>query len=111
MSSPQGAGNPLPTSGQPDVAQSTLGTGVRRYHTISTSSRSARAGARDPISEESQAQEEQSWSDDEVVDQDWVGGVGAVGEKSSLHRQSSLPTRYHRGELQLFGYGSQFYGA
>jgi hypothetical protein len=31
------------------------------------------------------------------VDHDWVGGVGAVGEKTSLHRQASLPTRYHRG--------------
>lgn len=66
--------------------------GVRRHHTISASSRTARAGAREEISEEGQ-----EWNDDEVVDQDWVGGVGAVGEKTSLHRQSSLPTRYHRG--------------
>ncbi|KAJ7161497.1 YT521-B-like domain-containing protein [Mycena crocata] len=52
----------------------------------------ARAGA---ISEETAL--EQSWNEDEVVGEDWVGGVGAVGaEKSSLHRQSSLPTRYHR---------------
>ncbi|KAL0067092.1 hypothetical protein AAF712_005879 [Marasmius tenuissimus] len=68
--------------------------GVRRHHTITAASRSARSGARDAISEESQNQE--LWNDDEVVDEDWVGGVGAVGEKSSLHRQSSLPTRYHR---------------
>ncbi|KAJ7705224.1 YT521-B-like domain-containing protein [Mycena olivaceomarginata] len=65
-------------------------TGVRRHHTISASSRTARAGA---ISEETA----QDWNEDEVVGEDWVGGVGAVGEKSSLHRQSSLPTRYHRG--------------
>ncbi|KAG6844139.1 hypothetical protein H0H87_009526 [Tephrocybe sp. NHM501043] len=69
--------------------------GVRRHHTISASSRTTRANTRDPISEETH--EESSWNDDEVVDQDWVGGVGAVGEKTSLHRQSSLPTRYHRG--------------
>ncbi|KIK08160.1 hypothetical protein K443DRAFT_672643 [Laccaria amethystina LaAM-08-1] len=69
--------------------------GVRRHHTISASSRTARAAAKDIISEETQ--EQAHWNDDEVVDQDWVGGVGAVGEKTSLHRQSSLPTRYHRG--------------
>lgn len=75
--------------------------GVRRHHTISASSRTARAGARDPISEESQNQE--LWNEDEVVGEDWVGGVGAVGEKSSsLHRQSSLPTRYHRGKSLVF---------
>ncbi|KAJ6531205.1 YT521-B-like domain-containing protein [Mycena capillaripes] len=64
-------------------------SGVRRHHTISASSRTARASA--AISEEVQ-----DWNEDEVVGEDWVGGVGAVGEKSSLHRQSSLPTRYHR---------------
>ncbi|KAG1877655.1 YT521-B-like domain-containing protein [Suillus subalutaceus] len=67
--------------------------GVRRHHTISASSRTARAGARAPICEETQ--EQQLWNDDEPVDEDWVGGVGAVGEKTvSLHRQSSLPTKY-----------------
>ncbi|KAK7038148.1 YTH domain-containing protein [Favolaschia claudopus] len=67
-------------------------TGVRRHHTISASSRTARAAAHS-ISEETP----QDWNnEDEVVDEDWVGGVGAVGEKSGLHRQSSLPTRYHR---------------
>ena len=70
-------------------------TGVRRHHTISASSR--RPGARAAISEEDHDQEH--WNDDEVVDEDWVGGVGVVGEKSSLHRQSSLPTRYHRGKF------------
>ncbi|KAJ7735272.1 YT521-B-like domain-containing protein [Mycena maculata] len=66
-------------------------SGVRRHHTISASSRTARAAA---ISEETT--QDQPWNEDEVVGEDWVGGVGAVGEKSSLHRQSSLPTRYHR---------------
>ncbi|KAF5380947.1 hypothetical protein D9615_004142 [Tricholomella constricta] len=69
--------------------------GVRRHHTISASSRTARTAAREAISED--AQDQALWNDDEVVDEDWVGGVGAVGEKTSLHRQSSLPTRYHRG--------------
>ena len=78
----------------PDPSSPTTGS-VRRHHTISAQSRSARAGAREAISEETQDQS--TWNDDEVVDQDWVGGVGAVGEKTSLHRQSSLPTRYHRG--------------
>jgi YTH domain-containing family protein len=71
---------------------------VRRHHTISASSRTARAAAKDVIEE---SQEQAPWNDDEVVDEDWVGGVGAVGEKTSLHRQSSLPTRYHRGKFCL----------
>lgn len=76
----------------PPVPVSPPSTGVRRHHTISASSRKARAGSRAPISEETQ--EQQLWNDDEPVDEDWVGGVGAVGEKTSLHRQSSLPTKY-----------------
>ncbi|KAF9564358.1 YTH-domain-containing protein [Agrocybe pediades] len=80
------------------MSSSDLSSGaVRRHHTISAHSRSARASAKDVISEETQEQQQAIWNDDEVVDQDWVGGVGAVGEKTSLHRQSSLPTRYHRG--------------
>jgi hypothetical protein len=76
--------------------------GVRRHHTITAASRSARASA---LSEEEQQQrqqqqqqqqQQQSWHEDEVVDQGWVGGVGAVGEKSGLHRQASLPTKYNR---------------
>ena len=74
---------------------------VRRHHTISAHSRSARAAAKDIISEETQEQQQGIWNDDEVVDEDWVGGVGAVGEKTSLHRQASLPTRYHRGSSFL----------
>lgn len=82
-----------PISPPPVPASPPSQTGVRRHHTISASSR--RASARPAISEETQEQE--PWNDDEVVDQDWVGGVGVVGEKSSLNRQRSLPTRYHRG--------------
>ncbi|KAG6376292.1 YTH-domain-containing protein [Boletus reticuloceps] len=78
----------------PPVSATPQSTGVRRHHTISAASRTARAGARAPISEESQDQ--QFWNDDEPVDEDWVGGVGAVGEKTSLHRQSSLPTNSKR---------------
>ncbi|TFK76243.1 YTH-domain-containing protein [Pluteus cervinus] len=83
----------------PNTPASPVGTSVRRHHTISASSRTARSNAREAISEESQEQQPQQpqWNEDEVVDQDWVGGVGAVGEKTSLHRQASLPTRYHRG--------------
>lgn len=85
------ANHPLP----PVPSSPTSGT-VRRHHTISASSRKARENTKDAISEETQ--EQVVCNDDEVVDQDWVGGVGAVGEKTSLHRQSSLPTRYHRGK-------------
>lgn len=73
------------------LAQS--GGGVRRHHTITAASRSARSGVTE---EQDPASQQQHWNNDEVVDQDWVGGVGAVGEKSGLHRQASLPTRYHR---------------
>ena len=70
-------------------------TGVRRHHTITAASRTARTATRAPISEESQ--EQQTLNDEEVVDQEWVRSVGAVGEKGSLHRQNSLPARYNRG--------------
>jgi hypothetical protein len=69
---------------------------VRRHHTITAASRSARTAARAPISEESQ--EQQTWVDEELVDPERVRSVGAVGEKGgSLHRQASLPSRYNRG--------------
>lgn len=90
MSSQQ-SGHPI---SPPPVPASPPSTGVRRHHTISASSR--RAGTRPGVLEE--GPDAQIWNDDEVVDQDWVGGVGVVGEKSSLHRQASLPTRYHRGK-------------
>lgn len=86
----------------PEVpSHSNTGVGVRRHHTITAASRSARPNARDTISEEAQPQHQELWNDDEVVGEDWVGGVGAVGEKSGLHRQSSLPTKYHRGKSNL----------
>ncbi|KAG6335029.1 hypothetical protein ID866_4055 [Astraeus odoratus] len=59
----------------PPVPASPPSTGVRRHHTISSSSRTARAHARGTISEETQ--EQHLWNDDEPVDEDWVGGVGA----------------------------------
>ncbi|KAF7311252.1 YTH domain-containing protein [Mycena kentingensis (nom. inval.)] len=86
--------SPLPTvPGSPPNSG-----GVRRHHTISASSRTARTSI---ISEETAAAEQEAhWHEDEVVGDDWVGGVGAVGEKSGLHRQASLPTRYHRAVFQ-----------
>ena len=84
----------------PPVPVSPPSTGVRRHHTISAASRTARAGARATISEESQDQ--QLSNEDEPVDEDWVGGVGAVGEKTSLHRQSSLPTNSKKGRSLSF---------
>lgn len=70
--------------------------GVRRHHTITAASRTARNAAKDSISEETPDQSS-IWDDDGPVDQDWVGGIGAVGEKTGLHRQASLPTKYNRG--------------
>ncbi|KAJ3567202.1 hypothetical protein NP233_g6519 [Leucocoprinus birnbaumii] len=70
--------------------------GVRRHHTITAASRSARNAAKESISEETPDQSSSIWTDDGPVDQEWVGGIGAVGEKTSLHRQASLPTRYNR---------------
>ncbi|KAI0317578.1 YT521-B-like domain-containing protein [Amylostereum chailletii] len=82
-----------PPPGAGAAAQSS--SGVRRHHTITATSRTARSAARNTISEEDQ--EPHVWNNDEVVDQDWAGAAGAVGEKGgSLHRQSSLPTRYNR---------------
>lgn len=60
---------------------------LRRHHTISTARRPPRPQARIPISE--------AENEDEVVGNDWVGGVGAVGEGKGLHRQSSLPSKYN----------------
>jgi len=89
-----------PTPPPPPVPSSppTTAGGVRRHHTISASSRTSRANAKEVIEE---VPDQTPWNDDEPVDQDWVGGVGAVGEKTSLHRQSSLPTKYHRGQSDL----------
>jgi hypothetical protein len=71
------------------------GTGVRRHHTISAASRPIRAAA---IAEE-------TIGDDEQLGEEWVGPLGAVGEKSSsLHRQASLPTskHYYRNGCDFF---------
>ena len=79
-------------SPQPDTSTTRSSGGViKRHHTISTASRISRTDSR--LIDDGQA----SWNGggDEAVDPDWVGGVGAVGEKSSLHRQASLPTRHH----------------
>ncbi|TBU35619.1 YTH-domain-containing protein [Dichomitus squalens] len=88
------SGNPI--SPPPGAASNANAGGVRRHHTISASSRTARPTSKIALGELDDPQTEQFWNDDEPVDQDWVGGIGAVGEKSSLHRQASLPTRYHR---------------
>ena len=76
-------------SPQPGAATPQSSGGIRRHHTISAASRASRTGSK--LIEDEQA----SWNsnEDEVVDLDWVGGVGAVGS-SSLHRQTSLPTRH-----------------
>ncbi|TFK54675.1 YTH-domain-containing protein [Heliocybe sulcata] len=78
----------------PQLPSSLSSTGVRRHHTIGAgSSRPARPSSRVPISEE--AQDPPLDDEDEFVDHDWIGGLGAVGEKSNLHRQASLPIRYN----------------
>ncbi|KAF8478524.1 YTH-domain-containing protein [Russula ochroleuca] len=89
------APSPHPVSPPPGPVGEPQST-VRRHHTITAASRSARTAARAPISEESQ--EQQTWDDEEVVDPERVRSVGAVGEKGggSLHRQASLPSRYNR---------------
>lgn len=70
------------------------GTGVRRHHTISASSRPPRESARSAIAEEGTLSH-----DDDIVDEDWDGSVGALGEKAAaLHRQASLPTSRHYGQ-------------
>ena len=81
----------------PPVAASSANSGVRRHHTISAASRGSRPTSKVQVSEQEEAEQEEVWSQDEIVDQDWRGGIGAVGEKASLHRQASLPTKYHRG--------------
>ena len=84
-----------PGTPPPESPESPPSGAVRRHHTITAASRAARASSR-VIAEETA----QTWNDDEVVDDDWVGGVGAVGEKNAaLHRQASLPTKYNRGTL------------
>lgn len=92
------SGNPMSPPPVPAANNSNNTGGVRRHHTISASSRTARPTSKIALGELDDPQTEQLWNDDEPVDQDWVGGIGPVGEKSSLHRQASLPTKYHRGK-------------
>jgi len=89
--------HPAPSPSPPLVEATTSGAGgVRRYHTISAHGRSGRNAPR-PISEESS--DHPAAPEDEYINpgEEWVApGVGAVGEKNaSLHRQASLPTKYH----------------
>lgn len=93
-----------PISPPPVPPSSANAGGVRRHHTISAASRVSRPTSKIDVAELEDPHTEQLWNDDEEVDHDWVGGIGAVGEKSSLHRQASLPTRYHRGMSLSFNY-------
>ena len=78
-------------SPQPGTVTPQSSGGIRRHHTISSSSRVSRTGS-NLIDDE---QPVWKGKEDEVVDNDWVGGIGPVGDKStSLHRQTSLPTRH-----------------
>ena len=76
---------------------------VRRYHTITATSRAARTASR--FGEEGAAGAsgyEEPWNeyneDDSIYgsNEDWPGGP--VGDlKAGLHRQHSLPSKYNRG--------------
>lgn len=99
MSSPKPTQPAVPTSPSvpPSPPQTASGSGVRRYHTISTHGRSARNASRTMISEESGDLSSTGLEDEYLhPEEEWVAPVGAVGEKNaSLHRQTSLPTKYH----------------
>lgn len=85
MSQPPISPPPIPHSPDP-----TTGSTVRRSHTISSSSRRTNSRTTD----HSEADE---WNEHDTVGEDWVGGVGTIGENnSSLHRQASLPSKYNR---------------
>lgn len=89
-----------PTS--PNDTVSPLGASVRRVHTISSSSRAVRAAHRAPISEETQ----EYYDEDDRAEEPWNAGPGAIGDGKGalLHRQASLPTKYHRGRSQVLRY-------
>ena len=76
------------------VTSQSSGGNIKRSHTITAATRTTRPGSR-LINNE---QDPWKGNGDEAVDPEWVGGLdglGAVGEKSSsLHRQTSLPTRH-----------------
>ncbi|CAE6457976.1 unnamed protein product, partial [Rhizoctonia solani] len=78
-----------PTS--PNDTVSPLGASVRRVHTISSSMR----GRRPPVSEEYH----EYYDEDDRADESWNAAPGAIGDGKGalLHRQASLPTKYHRG--------------
>ncbi|KAG8691417.1 hypothetical protein FRC11_004181 [Ceratobasidium sp. 423] len=79
----------IPTS--PNDTVSPLGASVRRVHTISSSMR----GRRPPVSEEYH----EYYDEDDRADESWNAAPGAIGDGKGalLHRQASLPTKYHRG--------------
>ncbi|KAJ1309172.1 hypothetical protein OPQ81_004843 [Rhizoctonia solani] len=79
----------IPTS--PNDTVSPLGASVRRVHTISSSMR----GRRPPVSEEYH----EYYDEDDRADESWNIAPGAIGDGKGalLHRQASLPTKYHRG--------------
>ncbi|EJD53149.1 YTH-domain-containing protein [Auricularia subglabra TFB-10046 SS5] len=83
---------------QPPQPLSPIGaSSVRRHHTVSSSSgRPPRASSRIAISEEQPAWQNDDEPLDPNDDQDWPVGHGAIGDKSNLHRQASLPARYNR---------------
>ena len=91
---PQHPISPPPAPASPPQSN-TISGGVRRYHTISAHSRPLRNESRVPTSQET-AELTGPKEDEYVAPEEWVTGVGAVGENnSSLHRQASLPTRYN----------------
>ncbi|CEL63809.1 YTH domain family protein 1 OS=Mus musculus GN=Ythdf1 PE=2 SV=1 [Rhizoctonia solani AG-1 IB] len=81
----------IPTS--PNDTVSPLGASVRRVHTISSSMR----GRRHPAASEEYPPE--YYEEDDHADESWNGAPGAIGDGKGalLHRQASLPTKYHRG--------------
>jgi hypothetical protein len=85
----------IPTS--PNDTVSPLGASVRRVHTISSSMR----GRRHPAASEEYPPE--YYEEDDHADESWNGAPGAIGDGKGalLHRQASLPTKYHRGEVRF----------
>ncbi|CAE6434079.1 unnamed protein product [Rhizoctonia solani] len=81
----------IPTS--PNDTVSPLGASVRRVHTISSSMR----GRRHPAASEEYPPE--YYEEDDQADESWNAAPGAIGDGKGalLHRQASLPTKYHRG--------------
>lgn len=95
---------PPPSTVPPSPPQTASGSGVRRYHTISAHGRSARGPSRTTISEESG--DVPAGVEDEYLnpEEEWIApSAGAIGDKNaSLHRQASLPTKYHTNKSVFF---------